>query len=78
MARIEESKRTYIEELATNPRVNLMVLSERINIAFHEDESEVSLSEKIAEKFYDMPQLINKIITAGSNRIFVAMLGYGR
>ena len=34
MARIEESKRTYIEELATNPRVNLMVLSERINIAF--------------------------------------------
>lgn len=25
MARIEESKRTYIEELATNPRVNLMV-----------------------------------------------------
>ena len=43
MARIEESKRTYIEELATNPRVNLMVLSERINIAFHEDESEVYL-----------------------------------
>ena len=25
MARIEESRRTYIEELATNPRVNLMV-----------------------------------------------------
>ena len=62
MARIEESKRTYIEELATNPRVNLMVLSERINIAFHEDESEVSLSEKIAEKFYDMPQLITKLL----------------
>ena len=41
MARIEESKRTYIEELATNPRVNLMVLSERIDIVFHEDESEV-------------------------------------
>ena len=39
MARIEESKRTYIEELATNPRVNLMVLSERIDIVFHEDES---------------------------------------
>ena len=62
MARIEESKRTYIEELATNPRVNLMVLSERINIAFHEDESEVSLSEKIAEKLYDMPQLITKLL----------------
>ena len=59
MARIEESKRTYIEELATNPRVNLMVLSERINIAFHEDESEVSLSEKI---LYDMPQLITKLL----------------
>ena len=42
MARIEESRRTYIEELATNPRVNLMVLSERIDIVFHEDESEVS------------------------------------
>ena len=54
MARIEESKRTYIEELATNPRVNLMVLSERIDIVFHEDESEVSLAEKIAEKLYDM------------------------
>ena len=50
MARIVESKRTYIEELATNPRVNLMVLSERIDIVFHEDESEVSLAEKIAEK----------------------------
>ena len=47
MARIEESRRTYIEELSTNPRVNLMVLSERINIAFHEDENEVSLAEKI-------------------------------
>ena len=58
MARIEESRRTYIEELSTNPRVNLMVLSERINIAFHEDENEVSLAEKIAEKLYDMPQLI--------------------
>ena len=39
-----------------------MVLSERINIAFHEDESEVSLSEKIAEKLYDMPQLITKLL----------------
>ena len=62
MARIEESKRTYIEELATNPRVNLMVLSERIDIVFHEDESEVSLAEKIAEKLYDMPQLITKLL----------------
>ncbi len=78
MARIEESRRTYIEELATNPRVNLMVLSERIDIVFHEDESEVSLAEKIAEKLYDMPQLITKVITAGSNRILAAMLGYGR
>ena len=62
MARIEESRRTYIEELSTNPRVNLMVLSERINIAFHEDENEVSLAEKIAEKLYDMPQLITKLL----------------
>ena len=62
MARIVESKRTYIEELATNPRVNLMVLSERIDIVFHEDESEVSLAEKIAEKLYDMPQLITKLL----------------
>ena len=62
MARIEESRRTYIEELATNPRVNLMVLSERIDIVFHEDESEVSLAEKIAEKLYDMPQLITKLL----------------
>lgn len=62
MARIEESKRTYIEELATNPRDNLMVLLERIDIVFHEDESEVSLAEKIAEKLYDMPQLITKLL----------------
>ena len=62
MARIEESRRTYIEELATNPRVNLMVLSERIDIVFHEDESEVSLAEKIAEKLYDTPQLITKLL----------------
>lgn len=34
MARIEESKRTYIEELSTNPRVNLMVLSERSILRF--------------------------------------------
>ena len=56
MARIEESKRTYIEELATNPRVNLMVLSERIDIVFHEDESEVSLAEKIALSYYSRKQ----------------------
>ncbi len=62
MARIEESRRTYIEELATNPRVNLMVLSERIDIVFHEDESEVSLAEKITEKLYDTPQLITKLL----------------
>lgn len=62
MARIEESKRTHIEELATNPRVNLMVLSERINIAFQEDESEMSLAEKIAGKLYDTPQLITKLL----------------
>lgn len=62
MARIEESKRTYIEELATNPQVNLMVLSERLDIAFHDDESEMSLAEKIAEKLYDAPQLITKLL----------------
>ena len=67
MARIEESKRTYIEELATNPRVNLMVLSERIDIVFHEDESEVSLAEKIAEKLYDMPQLLSYYSRKQSN-----------
>ena len=62
MARIEESKRTYIEELATNPRVNLMVLSERIDIAFHDDESEMSLAEKIAERLYNTPQLVTKLL----------------
>ena len=62
MARIEESKRTYIEELATNPRVNLMVLSERINIAFHEDESEVSLSEKIDYHYVASMNCLNVMI----------------
>ena len=41
-----------------------MVLSERIDIVFHEDESEVSLAEKIAEKLYDMPQLITKLLSS--------------
>lgn len=62
MARIEESKRNHIEELATNQSVNLMVVCERINVPFHDDESEMSLAEKLAERLYDMPQLITKML----------------
>lgn len=62
MAMIKASKRTFIEELATNPQVNLMVTCERLGAPFHDDESEISLASRVSEKLYDDPQLITKML----------------
>lgn len=62
MARIEKSERTHIEELATNPAVNLMVLCERTGVPFSEDEEEMSLARKVAEMLYDKPQLLTILL----------------
>lgn len=62
MARIEASKRTFVEELATNPQVNLMVTCERLGAPFNDGEAEISLAYKIAEILYDKPQLITRML----------------
>jgi hypothetical protein len=62
MARIEASKRTFVEELATNPQVNLMVTCERLGAPFNDGEAEISLAEKIAEKLYDRPELVARML----------------
>lgn len=62
MAKIKASKRTFIEELATNPQVNLMVTCERLGAPFNDGEAEISLAEKVAEKLYDKPQLVTKML----------------
>lgn len=62
MARIEASKRTFVEELATNPQVNLMVTCERLGAPFNDGEAEISLADKIAEKLYDEPQLVVRML----------------
>ncbi len=62
MSRIEVSKRTFIEELATNPQVNLMVVCERLGAPFNDGEAEISLADKVAEKLYDQPQLVTRML----------------
>ena len=62
MAIIEASKRTFEEELATNQQVNLMVTCERLGAPFNDGEAEISLAYKIAEKLYDKPQLVTKML----------------
>ena len=62
MAVIEASKRTFEEELATNPQVNLMVTCERLGAPFNDEEGEISLAYRIAEILYDKPQLVTKML----------------
>ena len=62
MAVIKASKRTFVEELATNPQVNLMVVCERLGAPFNDGEAEISLADKVAEKLYDKPQLVTKML----------------
>ena len=62
MAVIKASKRTFVEELATNPQVNLMVVCERLGAPFNDGEAEISLADKVAEKLYDKPQFVTKML----------------
>ena len=50
MSLIKASGRTFVEELATNPQVNLMVVCERLGAPFNDGEAEISLAAKVAEK----------------------------
>ena len=40
MSLIKASGRTFVEELATNPQVNLMVVCERLGAPFNDGEAE--------------------------------------
>ena len=62
MSLIKASGRTFVEELATNPQVNLMVVCERLGAPFNDGEAEISLAAKVAEKLYDRPQLVTKML----------------
>ena len=62
MSLIKASGRTFVEELATNPQVNLMVVCERLGAPFNDGEAEISLAAKVAEKLYDRPQLVMKML----------------